>query len=131
MKLYEFIEKYGEGIPEDGIICDPSSKPELFFEAPSIDQIEGAKTGMSKLMYRNINLRRVEIKHGQEVYFPAGYQPELNLGSGYLPMWEIFQTVNLSPDGEALTTRRYKIVETYPEDYCGDPSTIRRERIYE
>ncbi|MFA5706432.1 MAG: hypothetical protein WDA41_08775 [Candidatus Neomarinimicrobiota bacterium] len=131
MKLYEFIERYGEGIPEDGIICDPSSKPELFFEAPSIDQIDGAKTGMSKLMYQNINLRRVDIKHGQTVYFPEGYALELDLGRRYLPMWEIYQTVNLNPDGKPLTIRYYRIEEVFPDDYSGDPSTIRREKIYE
>ncbi|MFA5387193.1 MAG: hypothetical protein WC322_02245 [Candidatus Paceibacterota bacterium] len=124
MKIHEFIEKYGDKIPEGATICDPTRKPELFYVVPENDIVADS-------FYKSAPLDRVEIKHGQKVYFPAGYQPELNLGSRYLPMWEIYETVNLSPDGGALTTLRYRVVETYPDDYCGDPSTIKTEKIYE
>ena len=122
MKIFEFKEKYGD-IPEGATICDPSTKPELFFTAPAKDRVADS-------FYQSANLDRVEIVHGQRVYFPVGTSLELNEERTYFPLWEIYETENLGSDGKSLTVRFYRIEEVYPDDYDGDFSSIRREKVY-
>ena len=47
-----------------------------------------------------------------------------------MPLWNIYQTRNLAPTGEELTTRYYRVEEVYPADYAGDPRTVRRVVVY-
>lgn len=131
MKIKEFIEKYGENIPEGSIVCDPTHKPELFFIAPSQEFVLDAlgETG-ENAMYRDRTLERGFVAHGDTVYFPLGTVLELKQDRNYLPLWEIYETRNLGADGRPLATRFYRVEEIYPENYDGDAATIQFKKTY-
>ena len=131
MNVREFIEKYGENIPEGATICDPEHKPEVFFVAPPQSFIEDAlaETG-ANTMYRDRTLAKTMINGGETVYFPKKTSLELNEDRAYLPLWEIYETHNLGPDGMPLKVRFYRTEEVFPENYAGDAGTISFKKIY-
>jgi len=132
MTVTEFIEKYGKNIPEGATVCDPTHKPELFFVAPSRAFVEDAlaETG-ANTMYRDRTIERGFVSHGDTVYFPEGTTSlELNEDRAYLPLWEIYETINLRADGNPLPIRYYQIEEVFPDDYDGDAATIQFKKTY-
>jgi hypothetical protein len=106
MRLRDIAEKY-QGIPENSKVVVPGTTTQhnVFLCRHSTEEYNDK-------YYQSVELSLAEVKDGDTLYFPEGYQiPAPNPDRTYKYIWEIYTVKCLLPDGTPVPVKTLEKIE--------------------